>query len=211
MKNAILIITTFVLLLGCASKRTTTTTEQKSYSRSYVDSLTEKNKEITKNNVLLLDSVFELKNILKTKETTITKAAVLETEIKSLCDSLGNLKDFSQSLGNDTFKLKLTAANGKLKVISEQLTDLVSTKETLISENIRLESTLKSLESKHSQEVNVLKNKILEVESLKETDTNKETVRVVWSKWTYIFFATTLILLFVVVWLLKDKVLSLIH
>lgn len=204
MKKAFLIITMFALLFSCATKKTTIKTEHSRTELKSVDSLNSKIKELNSYKEKLQDSIFELHKIIQTKETTIIKASSLKTEMENLCDSLGNLKDFSQTLGNSDFELRITALNGKLQIVSSQLNDLISTKEKLVIENTRLESYIKSSESKHSQEITSLKTKLTEEKEKNYSLSQELEEKIRWSKWTYVFLLTTIILLLILFTRLKN-------
>ena len=83
MKNAILITMTFVLLLsGCKTKEVLINKSSVTAHKKQVDLLNIKIAMLSSRITVLKDSISEFRSVIKTKETTTTKASILQTEIE---------------------------------------------------------------------------------------------------------------------------------
>lgn len=206
--KTLLQITIVLLLFGCKSKEILQEQTTVVVSEKKKDSITKEVKELKELNTFLKDSVSQLNKIIQKSETTITKATDLNTEITSLCDSLGNLKTINQTLGSVNHQVTIKTFNGKLQIQSKQLKDSEITITTLQETNTNLKYILSQSESKHSVEIKELNSKLSTANKTIKELRNSEKIIYKPSKWTYIFLITTILLTVAVVWFLKDKIIS---
>lgn len=205
MKKTILLITTFALLLSCVSKKITTTTEKESYSLNSVDSLATESKEVNSYIEKQKDTVSIKETITEKEEKVIIKAQKSTTNLGNPCDEYGNLKNINQSSESESFKSEIKMINNELILVSEQKHDLESITKTTLIENERLENKIIDIKSKHSQEITLMKTKLLEIKEAIKEYKSKEATKAIWGTITRVSLFINLLFIIATLVVIRNK------
>lgn len=203
MKKIFLFLLGASLLLSCEIKKKLVETSINKMNLQKLDSVISENKQLKESQEVFKDSVSKMHKVVHQKEVEITKASEFETIIELPYEDC--FKELNQTLGNEHHQLEIKSVNNKLHIKSKQLKDLISTKDSLVKSNSIYQNKYRSLKvklTKENKQLQVVVNRQKEI--IQEYKLENKT-RTKWSKWTYIFLLSTIVLAVVLVMVIKKK------
>ncbi|ANW96749.1 hypothetical protein AXE80_10885 [Wenyingzhuangia fucanilytica] len=192
MKNAILILTTLLLLVSCKITKETTSKSLQEQKEFLKDTATTNYKSVDTVKVVQNNS----KTVNQKESKTVTETTTPPSKIKGAVD---NTQPIDQTIDTGTLLVNLKTINGKLHYTIEELQATKQTKEVLETSYQSLQTEYQEYIQKTQQKETEYQAKIKELTTKIHIDTTSKKTTTQWTAYTYVFFILTCVFAFVLI------------